>query len=94
MGDYVPLMRWSLVRVTLGDKTTRTGRALVVRGDKVTVEYASASGAFQCRDFKRSDVDALPTPKCDYVDHHGRICAIGEGHVGDHYFILRTERED
>jgi hypothetical protein len=89
-----PLPRWANVRITLGDKTIRTGKVLVDHGDKVTVEYQSAIGAFQCRSLNRSAIELLPTELCGAAGTRNRVCAAGLGHVGDHNFVLRTIRED
>lgn len=88
------LPRWASVQITMGDKSTRTGKVLVDHGDRVTVEYQSAIGAFQCRRVKRSTVTLLPTTLCGAAGSRGRVCAAGLGHVGDHQLVLKTVRED
>jgi hypothetical protein len=86
--------RWANVRVTLGDQSTRTGHVLVDHGDRVHVEYTTPAGYFAARHFARSAVELLPTTLCGTHGSRNRVCAAATGHVGNHTFVIRSERED
>jgi len=88
------LPRWANVRVTLGDKSTRTGHVLVDYGDRVLVEYSTPAGNFAARRFSRAAVELLPTTLCGAHGSRNRVCAAAAGHVGDHSYVIRSGRED
>lgn len=88
------LPRWANVRVTLGDRTSRTGKVLTDTARGVLVEYPTAGGSFAQRRFARAAVELLDTPLCGTSGTRDRVCAAALGHVGDHDFVLRTVRED
>ncbi|HYW90556.1 MAG TPA: hypothetical protein VFB50_22485 [Chloroflexota bacterium] len=90
----IALPRWANVRVTLGDRTTRTGHVLVDYGDRVLVEYTTPAGFFAARKFLRSAVELLETTLCGTHGSRNRVCAAAAGHVGDHTFVIRSGRED